>query len=317
MKKTFQILFLVFLSLSGVAQQLKDKIITLKGDTIKCQITLVNENYVFYNTKHYTGKYLVISKVKKYLLADSSKPTIIAKTDSINKADSAKKYFVIKNHAVAQEKKDTIAKDEIKCSVGILGGGTYMLNPYDEHNKHDYIVWIAGGNSKYKSEVKYNTGVSLKLNISPHNRLSSETVYQMLGFCANANPYGTNYKTFIRFSFWSTSFLYERIFGRKKLTAFLGIGPELNILSYNIYETPYNMPNPHRIQLFRNGSTYVSAITHLGIDYKISNKLNIQMQAIVSYMFDYLEINFPPKADGLKYSIGYYSKLNIGVFYSF
>lgn len=74
MKKLWVIL-LAILSLSSSAQEFKDKIITLKNDTIRCRITLVNSDNIFYDIvlKNYIeNEYISIQKIKTFILDKDS-----------------------------------------------------------------------------------------------------------------------------------------------------------------------------------------------------------------------------------------------------
>ena len=80
MKKLIFILFIFLLKCTlAFSQDFNDKIITLAGDTIRCQITLVNNNNIFYNIqvkRNIKNEYISLQKVKNYILDKDSKPEI-------------------------------------------------------------------------------------------------------------------------------------------------------------------------------------------------------------------------------------------------
>ena len=60
----------------------------LTGDTIKCNITLVNESNIFYDVKvkkHIKHNYISQLNIKTYTISKENKPEIIGKIDNTNK----------------------------------------------------------------------------------------------------------------------------------------------------------------------------------------------------------------------------------------
>jgi hypothetical protein len=86
MKRLIIFLFILKLSLT-FSQSFNDKIITLTGDTIKCQITSITDKCIFYILKKDKGtdnEYIFFSKVKDYALDKDSKPKIELKYSQDN-----------------------------------------------------------------------------------------------------------------------------------------------------------------------------------------------------------------------------------------
>jgi len=79
MKKTVLIL-LTNLWLLSNAQNFKDKIITLKDDTINCKITLVDNNSVFYDVEIKNiirNKSIFLVQIKSFIIDKDSKPEVL------------------------------------------------------------------------------------------------------------------------------------------------------------------------------------------------------------------------------------------------
>ena len=81
MKKLITLFFIFKLSFA-FSQNYNDKIFTLAGDTIKCNITKISDVNIFYNIKSAKGddnEHIYFSKVKNYCLDKNSKPKILVK----------------------------------------------------------------------------------------------------------------------------------------------------------------------------------------------------------------------------------------------
>ncbi|MDQ3022688.1 MAG: SHOCT domain-containing protein [Bacteroidota bacterium] len=70
--KKLLLLTLTFLSISAKAQELKDLIVTIKGDSIKCKITKVEKNWIYYDyiaRVSVKNKYICVDDIKYYVMS--------------------------------------------------------------------------------------------------------------------------------------------------------------------------------------------------------------------------------------------------------
>ncbi len=83
------LIFLLVMKFSLLfAQNYNDKIITLKGDTIHCEITLVNSENIFYTMvfkKDIRNEYMPLTQIKNWIIDKNSKALLLQKAqfDSI------------------------------------------------------------------------------------------------------------------------------------------------------------------------------------------------------------------------------------------
>ena len=100
MKKLLILLFLFPLLCS--AQQIKDTIMKKSGDTILCEITFINNDFIFFNKtkKGFTENFnLSMNEVSCFKLAPNSKP---------ERMDSAYRKTIIKKDSIIIKTTDTI-----------------------------------------------------------------------------------------------------------------------------------------------------------------------------------------------------------------
>jgi hypothetical protein len=81
--KKFLLIIFVLLTVCGYSQKYMDKIIKTNGDTINCQITSINDIYIFFNVQKNNLNiidHLPLTVVKWYILDESSNPKITKTT---------------------------------------------------------------------------------------------------------------------------------------------------------------------------------------------------------------------------------------------
>ncbi len=127
------ILLLTLVSSSTFAQNFNDKIITIKNDTINCNITFINDKNIFYDTqdkKSARSDYIPLLNVKSYNLDKDSKPYIFSDTK-----DTVNKFSKDDSLNVSQYiKKDSIRKNRIRKNsiyMELLGNAEYYSLNYE------------------------------------------------------------------------------------------------------------------------------------------------------------------------------------------
>lgn len=132
MKKTI-VFLLITISITTYGQDFKDKIITLENDTINCNITLINNNNIFFEYKEIktvVSKYISLTLVKSYLLDKNSITELL-----IIKDTSQTVQLTINNILTNNLKKELPNKTALKLQKGNDSIISIISNEYNTLNK--------------------------------------------------------------------------------------------------------------------------------------------------------------------------------------
>lgn len=175
MQKLYFLILLTFFTLETYSQSIIDTIITIKHDTIPCQVKYVNNYNVFYNyQKKDKIKDNIISRLDVLeLIVNNKNVTILeAKSDShingyLRKSTLNKKYDVL------------LLPENTDSSLNILADSTFIFRKNDFFFMASKIQHFA---NRYKSKLVYYTEIkneeSYSINIKLYD--ASDNFYKSL-----------------------------------------------------------------------------------------------------------------------------------------
>jgi len=136
------------MTIGAQAQEFKDKIITIKNDTITCQITMINDDNIFFNIinrgNNHTSKYLSLVEIKSYYATKDSKPEILTSI----KPDSTGKANMPKSIQFKEIKKDTLPHISERLNQSLqyqYDAGLYLKKSVDNSIAASVIGLISSG----------------------------------------------------------------------------------------------------------------------------------------------------------------------------
>jgi len=160
-----KILVSIFILKTSVifSQNFNDKIIATTGDTIRCQITLVNNNNIFYDLKvkrSITHEIISLHQVKTYFIDANNKPEILCKNrDSVkvntNNNSYTGKYLIVEKGidkhvfkpgqkvSIVEFNNDKLEKGKIECisdSAIMLKGSLIKIKNIKKISKYKGVV---------------------------------------------------------------------------------------------------------------------------------------------------------------------------------
>jgi len=133
LKKVLIVIFILKSSLT-FTQNFNDRIVTLTGDTIRCQITLVNSNNIFYNLKikkSVQNENISLLQVKDWIIDKNNKPEILLKRQSDSLNLSTKDNSTYQTNTLVAQRTRLRDGQELTSQVMFLIGKKVYIRRYN------------------------------------------------------------------------------------------------------------------------------------------------------------------------------------------